>query len=315
MNKLNKLLNEIAEVTSKAAISCYPWIGIGDEKNADNAAVESIRQSLNNLDISGTIIIGEGERDNAPMLYIGEKVGKSGIEIDIAVDPLEGTTLCAHNKSDAISVLAISNINTMLHAPDIYMEKIATGNNLPKNLVDLDQSIEKNLKALAKAKHCLVSDLNICVLNRPRHSEIIKELRLLNARVTLIDDGDVLACLKTCLEGGNIDMYLGIGGAPEGVLAAAGLKCLGGQIQCRLIFNTSHEIERANSMGITDITKKYNVEDMINGDVIFSATWITDGYLKGIKKLSSTHHVTKTLLLSSRPSTIMTIKTEFKTAY
>ncbi|WHQ46866.1 MAG: class II fructose-bisphosphatase [Candidatus Midichloria sp.] len=310
MNKLNKLLYDITEITSKSAIACYSWIGLGNERSADQAAVESIRASLNNLEISGRVVIGEGERDNSPMLYIGELLGKSGIAIDIAVDPLEGTTICAHDKPDSISVLAISEASNMLNAPDVYMEKIAIGRDLPHDLVDLDEPIEKNLKSLATAKKCSVKDLNICLLNRARHTELIKALRFQDVRIKLMDDGDVLACLKICLKGGNIDMYLGIGGAPEGILAAAGLKCLGGQIQGRLIFNTQEEIDRANSFGITDLSRKYNIHEMVKGEVIMSATWITDGFFKGVKKTGDNHYITETLLLA--PNIIRVITTEYR---
>ncbi|AEI88629.1 MAG: class II fructose-bisphosphatase [Candidatus Midichloria mitochondrii] len=309
MNKLNKLLYNITEITSKSAIACHSCIGLGDERGADQAAVESMRASLNNLEISGRVVIGEGERDDAPMLYIGELLGKSGVDIDIAVDPLEGTTICAHNKPDSISVLAISEASNMLNAPDVYMEKIAIGKNLPQDLVDLDEPIEKNLKSLATAKKCLVQDLNVCLLNRPRHVELIKVLRAQGVRIKLIDDGDVLACLKTCLEGGDIDMYLGIGGAPEGVLAAAGLKCLGGQMQGRLIFNTQEEIARANSIGIIDLSKKYNIHEMVKGEAMLSATWVTDGFFKGVKKMENNCYTTETLLLA--PNIIRIIKTAY----
>ena len=310
INALNNLLFDLVDTVSKAAISCYPWIGKGNEDAADRAAVESLRNSLNALQISGTVVIGEGERDKAPMLYIGEKLGKSGPEIDIAVDPLEGTTICANNKPNSLSVLAVSSKNTMLAAPDLYMEKIAIGANLPKNLVDLDQPLHTNLEALAKSKNKDISDLMICVLKRDRHIELIQELRSHNTKVTLIDDGDVLACLKTCIFGSDIDMYIGTGGAPEGVLAAAALKCLGGQIQTRLIANTQTQIDHALSMGIQDLSRKYSQDDMIKGDVFFLASWITDGVLQGIKKLHSSTAV-NTLLLSSTPKAMRFIKTEY----
>ena len=307
---MNKLLYNIMETSSKAAIACYDWIGIGDEKNADQAAVESMRLSLNELEISGKVVIGEGERDQAPMLYIGEMLGRSGMKIDIAVDPLEGTALCAHNKPDAISVLVVAAKGTMLNAPDVYMEKIAIGSGLPKHIVSLEESIERNLRELANFKKCNLNELTVCILKRPRHDEIIKELRMLNVKIKLIDDGDILGCLKTCLPNGNVDMYFGIGGAPEGVIAAAGLKFLGGQMQGRLIFNNADEIDKAYKIGIKDLNKKYNINDMVQSEALLAATWVTDGFLKGVRKIpESGKFATETLVIMQNALRI--IKTEY----
>ena len=310
MNKLNKLLHNIVEVSSKAAIACYDWIGMGNEKSADKAAVESMRLSLNELEISGKVVIGEGERDQAPMLYIGEMLGKSGMKIDIAVDPLEGTTLCAHNRPDSICVLAIAEEGTMLNAPDVYMEKIAVGSGLPRGIVDLEDSIERNLKELANFKRCSLNELIVCTLKRPRHYEIIKEIRMLGVKVKLIDDGDILGCLKTCLSSGDVDIYFGIGGAPEGVIAAAALKCLGGQMQGKLIFNSVDEINRAHKIGINDLNKKYDINDMVQSEALLAATWVTDGFLKGVKRIAGTRFITNNLVIM--PNILRIIKTEYR---
>lgn len=288
---------EAVRVTEAAALASYKWMGRGDEKAADQAAVNAMRKALNTLTIDGTVVIGEGERDKAPMLYIGEKVGSGqGPSIDIALDPLEGTTICATGAPNSLAVIAMAEKNCFLHAPDVYMEKIAVGGGLPKGVVDLDNSPETNLKNLAKAKKCDVSELIVCILQRDRHEEIIAKIRELGARIQLIGDGDVAGVIATtnALETG-IDMYLGIGGAPEGVLAAAALRCVGGQMQGRLLFSDSTQRERAKRMGINDFSRKYNLEDMAKGNVMFAATGVTNGsMLQGVKRFpggASTHSV------------------------
>lgn len=303
---------EAVRVTEAAAIESFKWIGKGDEKAADQAAVNAMRRALNTLSIDGTVVIGEGERDKAPMLYIGEKVGSGqGPEIDIALDPLEGTTICATGGPNSLAVIAMAEKNGFLHAPDVYMDKIAVGGGLPKGVVDLDNSPEKNLKNLAKARHCEVSDLLVCILQRERHEELIAKTREAGARIQLIGDGDVAGVIATAnpVETG-IDMYVGIGGAPEGVLAAAALRCVGGQMQGRLIFNDSEQRERAKRMGVTDLSRKYNLEEMAKGNVMFAATGVTGGsMLEGVKRFpggASTHSV----VMRSSTGTIRYIKAE-----
>ena len=274
-------------LTEAAALACYEWIGKGQEKLADQAAVAAMRAQFERLDLAGKVVIGEGERDEAPMLYIGEEVGKQDSihKVDIAVDPLEGTTLCAHAAPNSISVLALAPRGSLLHAPDVYMEKIAVGKNLPKDLVDLDASVEDNLKALANAKKCAVTDLKVCILNRPRHEALIAKVRAAGARVQLITDGDVTACIATVLEGCDIDIYLGVGGAPEGVLAAAALKSMGGFFQGRLQFKDDMQKNRAITLGITNPDAKLSITDMVRDDVIFAASGVTSGwFLPGVKK-------------------------------
>jgi fructose-1,6-bisphosphatase II / sedoheptulose-1,7-bisphosphatase len=305
---MNKLQYAIEEITISAALSCYPFIGKGLEKEADQAAVNSIRNSLAQLPIQAEIAVGEGERDKAPMLYAGEIIGDSEVKIDVAVDPLEGTSICANNGPDSMSVMAIAKHGTILKTPDLYMEKIAIGPGFPHNTVDLDKSLEENLFSLAEAKKVNITDLNVCILDRERHAQILNTLRKIPVKVTIIGDGDVLGCLKTCLPNGGVDMYIGIGGAPEGILAAAGLKCLGGQIQGRLIFDNEEQIKRAKNFGITDLHKKYEINDMIKDDVLFSATWVTSGYLSGIRKLSKDSYKTSTLLMLSNPKTMKIIE-------
>jgi fructose-1,6-bisphosphatase II / sedoheptulose-1,7-bisphosphatase len=284
---LSKLTCEITQLVEKAAIACYPWIGKGDNHSADQAAVSSMRENLNSMNISGEVVIGEGERDEAPMLYIGEKVGYGGIEVDIALDPLEGTTICANAAESSLAVIAFGGKGCFLNAPDVYMEKIAIGNNLPENLVDLDNSVKTNLSNLAKAKKCDISDLTAMILNRSRHQELIARVREAGARIKLIEDGDVAAVIACVSQNVKVDIYLGIGGAPEGVLAASALRVVGGQMMSRLIFdNNQKQIERAKKMGISDLNKKYLVHEMAAGDdIIFACAGVTDGYmLKGVKK-------------------------------
>lgn len=273
-------------LTEAAALACFHWIGKGKEKDADQAAVSAMRECFSNTELNGTIIIGEGERDEAPMLYIGEKVGKasSSICVDIAVDPLEGTTLCALAMPNSISVMAIAPQGTLLHAPDVYMEKIAVGISLPEGVIDLDNTPVQNLRNLAKVKKCEVSDLRVCLLNRPRHEKLIADIRATGAKVQLITDGDVTAAIATCLSETHIDMYIGTGGAPEGVLAAAALKCMGGFMQGRLVYKDDGERQRARKLGIKDENCKYAINDMVSSDALFAATGVTDGWLlHGVK--------------------------------
>ena len=273
---------EVVRVTEAAALSCARLMGRGDEKAADQAAVDAMRQAFNGLAIDGTIVIGEGERDEAPMLYIGEKVGSHGPEVDIALDPLEGTTICANGGPNALAVVAMGDKGNFLHCPDTYMDKIAVGP-IGKGVVDLDKSPTENLQALAKAKGSRVEDITVIILYRPRHEALIKEVRQTGARIRLISDGDVSAAIATTKPDTGIDLLLGIGGAPEGVLAAAALRCVGGEMQGRLKFRNPEEIERARAMGIKDIDKKFSIEELAGGEVMFAATGVTDGdYLEGV---------------------------------
>jgi fructose-1,6-bisphosphatase II / sedoheptulose-1,7-bisphosphatase len=288
---------EAVRVTEAAALASSHWTGRGHEKDADQAAVNAMREALNGLSIDGTVVIGEGERDKAPMLYIGEKVGTGeGPQIDIALDPLEGTTLCAHAGPNSLAVMAMAEHGGFLHAPDVYMDKIAVGGGLPAGVIDLDATVAENLKNLARAKQKDVSDLVVVVLKRDRHAEKIAKLREAGCRVQLIPDGDVAGVIATATPTTGVDMYMGIGGAPEGVLAAAALRCIGGQMQSRLLFDGEDEQkERAKRMGITDLNRKYTLLDMAKGDVMFSATGVTDGsMLKGVKRWAggaSTHSI------------------------
>ncbi|QKX02202.1 class II fructose-bisphosphatase [Wolbachia endosymbiont of Dirofilaria (Dirofilaria) immitis] len=280
---MEDLAYKLIKVTEAAALAAHKFVGSGDEKKADQVAVDAMRTVLNSIEINGTIVIGEGERDKAPMLYVGEKVGTGyGPEIDIAVDPLEGTTICAHYKQGAMSVLAATKKNNFLHAPDVYMEKIAVGRDLPEGVVSLRNSVEENLDNLAKAKGCRVSNLVVTVLKRERHNELITKIRKLGAKVKLIDDGDIAAVIL--LMNGNHDMYIGIGGAPEGVLTAAALSSIGGQIEGRLIFNTDQLKERARSLNINDLEKIYTIKDIVKGESVFIVTGVTNGELvDGVK--------------------------------
>ena len=292
----------LARVSEAAAIASARLIGRGDEKAADQAAVDAMRTQLNMLDIAGVVVIGEGERDEAPMLFIGEKVGTgNGPGVDIALDPLEGTTLTAKDMPNALAVIALGPRGSMLHAPDVYMDKLAIGPNYPTDLVTLDMTPTQRVSALAQAKGCAASDITVCVLERPRHQEMIAELRLTGAAIRLITDGDV-ASVMHCAEANvtGIDMYMGTGGAPEGVLAAAALKCMGGQIYGRLTFRNSDEKKRADSAGITDLDRIYTRDDMVTDDVIFAATGVTGGtLLPGIKREVG-WLTTETLLMRSK---------------
>ncbi|HEX6172980.1 MAG TPA: class II fructose-bisphosphatase [Candidatus Binatia bacterium] len=273
---------EAVRVTEAAALSCARLTGRGDEKAADQAAVDAMRRAFDALPIDGTVVIGEGERDEAPMLYIGEKVGSGGPKVDIALDPLEGTTICATGAPNALAVIAMADGGNLLHCPDTYMEKIAAGP-AGKGVVDLNKTPTENLHALAEAKRCRVEDLTVIILSRPRHEALIKEVRQAGARIRLIGDGDVSAAIATTKPETGIDLLLGIGGAPEGVLAAAALRCVGGEFQGRLAPRNNEEIERAKKMGVGDIKKKFSIEELAAGDVMFAATGVTDGdYLDGV---------------------------------
>ncbi len=292
----------LARVSEAAAIASAKLIGRGDEKAADQAAVDAMRTQLNMLDIAGVVVIGEGERDEAPMLYIGEEVGTgTGPGVDIALDPLEGTTLTAKDMPNALAVIALGPSGSMLHAPDVYMDKLAIGPNYPTDLVRLEMTPTQRVNALAQAKGCANSDITVCVLERPRHQEMIAELRLTGAAIRLITDGDVAGVMH-CAEAEvtGIDMYMGTGGAPEGVLAAAALKCMGGQIYGRLTFRNADERKRADSAGITDLDRIYTRDDMVTNDVIFAATGVTGGtLLPGIKREVG-WVTTETLLMRSK---------------
>ena len=296
----------LARVSEAAAIAATKFIGSGDEKKADQAAVDAMRAQLNMLDINGVVVIGEGERDEAPMLYIGEKVGSGkGPGADIALDPLEGTTLTAKDMPNALSVIAMGPRGSMLHAPDVYMDKLAIGPGYSKDVVHLDMSPTERVKALAKEKKCTVREITVCVLERPRHTELIGELRQAGARIRLITDGDVagiIHCAETMITG--VDMLMGLGGAPEGVLAASALKCLGGQIQGRLIFRTNDERKRAEKAGIKDMNQIYSLNDMVTKEVIFAASGVTDGsMLKGARVVGNMLE-TDTILMRSKTGSI-----------
>ncbi len=296
-----KFLNLFINATERAAIGASKFIGKNDKIAADKGAVDPMRRELNKINMDGTIVIGEGEMDEAPMLYIGERLGTlNGPKFDIAVDPLEGTKFTANNQPNAFSVLAVANKGNLLSAPDTYMEKIAIGNNLPKNLLDLDYSVEKNINLLAEAKNKKISDLKACVLKRPRHDLIIKKLNEMRVKINFIADGDIAGVLSVIGENPKNDIYYSTGGGPEGVLAAAALTCFGGQIQGRLVLNDEEKI-RAKKLGIKDFGKKYNIEDMVKGDVIFCATGVTTGDLaKGVKDLGNEFEVTTFALHKSK---------------
>ena len=285
----SKYIKLFARATQMAAYGASLYIGKNDKISADKAAVDFMRNELNKIDMKGKIVIGEGELDHAPMLYIGENVGNNkGNEFDIAVDPVEGTNFVAKNLPNSIAVLAVTKKGDLLHAPETYMDKIVVGPNLPDNLIDLDNDLEKNIISLAKAKNKKISELTACLLNRPRHNKIINTLKSLNVNLNLITDGDILGALLVIDPNDKVDIFLGIGGGPEGVLAAAALSCFNCQMQTRLIFQNDNEKKRAKKMGINDLSKKYNISDMVRGDVIFCATGITDGILvKGIKDLEN----------------------------
>jgi len=276
---------EAVRVTEAAALAAADWVGRGNEKEADAAAVDAMRTALNKLKIEGTVVIGEGERDEAPMLFIGEKVGAGGPKTDIALDPLEGTTITAKANANAMATLALAPDGGFLNAPDVYMEKIAIGGGYPDGLIDIEAAPADNLAKLAKAKGVGVSELTVCILDRPRHEELITAVREAGARIFLISDGDIFGVMATSDPASGIDMYLGSGGAPEGVLAAAALQSIGGQIQGKLLFRNDDEIARARRLGIEDLDRVYSRDDLASGDVIFAATGVTDGaMLKGVRR-------------------------------
>jgi fructose-1,6-bisphosphatase II / sedoheptulose-1,7-bisphosphatase len=305
---------EIVRVTERAAVSAARLRGHGQEKAADQAAVDAMRRELNKLPIEGTIVIGEGERDEAPMLYIGEKVGmNAGPQVDIAVDPLEGTTLCAKNMPGAIATMAMADGGTLLHAPDVYMEKIAIGPGYDKNLIELDAPPAENINRLAKAKGVPPFAITALVLDRPRHADIIASIRSTGAAVRLITDGDVAGVIHTTNpDETGVDIYMGTGGAPEGVLAAAALRCIGGQMLCRLILDSDEKRERAHKMGITDPKKIYGIEDMVRGDCLFAATGVTTGSLLTGVKFNKSVIETETVVMRSVTGTVRYIKAEHR---
>jgi len=303
------LIMDAVCATEIAAIAAYKQVGLGDEKAADQAAVDAMRTALNELDIDGVIVIGEGERDEAPMLFIGEKVGSGkGPRIDIALDPLEGTTLTAKAMANACAVMAWAPAGTLLNAPDTYMDKIAIGPGYPEGVIDLDKSPADNVKALAAAKGVSPAEITACVLDRPRHAEIIASLRSVGARVYLITDGDVAGVINTADPDTGVDIYIGQGGAPEGVLACAALKCVGGQFQGRLVFRNADERARAERLGIKDLDKKYDLHEMVRADAIFAATGVTDGaLLEGVHVVDGFVH-THTLVMSSATRTVREVR-------
>ncbi|UTO29009.1 class II fructose-bisphosphatase [Bartonella harrusi] len=316
LNGLDRILTlELVRVTERAAVAAARWRGRGDEKAADQAAVDAMRQELNRLPIDGTVVIGEGERDEAPMLYIGEKVGlqKNGLAIDIALDPLEGTTICAKNLANSLAVIAIAEKGNLLYAPDVYMQKIAVGPGYPEGVVDIDALPADNIHALAKAKGVAVNQVTVCIMDRSRHKKLIEEVRATGASIRLIGDGDVAAVIDTTdPDETGVDIYMGIGGAPEGVLAAAALRCIGGQIQGRLQLDTEEKIARAAKMGIDNPHKVYTMEEMAKGDVLFSATGVTDGSMLSGVKFTSRYIQTETLVMRSHTGTIRHIKAQHR---
>ena len=302
-----KFLNLFIKVTEKAAIGASKFIGKKDKIAADKGAVDPMRRELNKINMQGTVVIGEGEMDEAPMLYIGEKLGTlNGPRFDIAVDPLEGTKFTANGLLNAFSVLAISEKGCLLSAPDTYMEKIVVGANLPKNLMDIDNGVKKNIELLSEAKNKKISDLNACVLKRPRHDNIVKELEKMNININYITDGDIAGALSVIGDNPKNDIYYSTGGGPEGVIVAAALSCYGAQIQGRLVLNDEEKV-RAKKLGVKDFAKKYNIDDMVKGDVIFCATGVTSGDLaKGVKDLGNEFEV-NTFALHKSQNIIKTV--------
>ena len=308
-----KLLEQIIDVAAVAAYKSSLLKGKGDKNAADQAAVDAMRQKLNELDIYGKVVIGEGEMDEAPMLYIGEILGKSkNPRIDIAVDPLDGTKLAANNQPNAISVISNSEEGMLLQAPDTYMDKISVGPHLPENIVDLDEDVKNNIKNLARAKNKSVDDICICLLDRERHEHIIEDIKSLGAKLKLISDGDVAGSIFSALETSDVDMYLGIGGAPEGVLAASAIKCLGGQFQARLKIQDDDEIKRATNLGIKDFEKKYYLNDLIKGDVIFCSSGVTNGELVSGVKIKDKEYEIETFALHYSQKFFKKVKKKYK---
>ena len=303
---------ELVRVTERAAIAAAGWRGKGDEKAADKAAVEAMRAELGRVAIDGRIVIGEGERDEAPMLFIGEEVGgREGPKVDIAVDPLEGTTLCAKNQPDSICVLAMAERGGLLNAPDVYMQKIAIGSGYAAGTVDLDMSAKENIASLAKAKGVPVNEITACMLDRPRHAALLEELRSTGCAIKLISDGDIAGIIHAVnTEDTGIDIYIGSGGAPEGVLAASALRCIGGQMQGRLMLDTEEKRQRARGMGITDPNRKYATDELASGDVLFAATGVTDGsLLQGVRYRANSVR-TSTVVMRSWSQTVRWITAE-----
>tara|TARA_B100000927_G_scaffold117347_1_gene94879 strand:- start:947 stop:1900 length:954 start_codon:yes stop_codon:yes gene_type:complete len=300
---------ELVRVSEFAALAASKHIGRGNEKAADQAAVDAMRKCLNSLTITGTVVIGEGERDEAPMLYIGEEVGAGGPELDIALDPLEGTSITANGGENAMAVIALAQKGGFLNAPDVYMKKISANTNNQK-VISLQQDLKSNIKDLAQFKKINIEDLVICILNRERHKDDIETIRSSGARIKMIDDGDVSAVISSVIDSSNINMYYGIGGAPEGVLAAAALQCLGGSIEGQLIFYNDQEILRAKKTGITDLDRFYSLDDLAQGDIMFSATGVTDGtMLKGVK-ITKNYAETHSIVMRSKTGTIRHINGE-----
>ena len=299
---------ELVRVTEAAAIAASRWIGLGKKNEADGAATEAMRKAFDAVAIDGTVVIGEGEMDEAPMLYIGEKVGSGGPQMDIAVDPLEGTTLTAKAGPNAMATIALAEHGNFLHAPDIYMDKIAVGAGLPPGVVNLDDPVATNLRNLARAKKCEVSDLTACLLDRDRHQELIAQCREAGVRVMLISDGDVAGVIATAMPDADIDIYLGSGGAPEGVLAAAALRCVGGQMQGRLLYETPEQIDRVRAMGHPDPKRCFSVEELARGDVMFAATGVTNGaMLRGVRRRPD-HAITHSIVMRSHSGTVRFIE-------
>ena len=315
MTLKNIYLDQFIKVAERAAYGASKFRGKNDKIAADQAAVDEMRTEINKINIKGRVVIGEGEMDEAPMLFIGENVGTGiGEEIDIAVDPLEGTNFTAKNLPNAISVLAVTRKGDLLSAPDTYMEKIAVGPDLPNNLLDLDNSVEKNIKLLAEAKNTQPDKLTACVLKRSRHDKIIQSLKKLNVKINYIQDGDVTGVISVADNNSNTDIYLGVGGGPEGVLAAAAIDCLGGQMQTRLVLSDDAEVKRAKKLGITDLKRKYNISDMVKGDVIFCATGVTDGdMLKGINLINDNEFEATTFALHKSQKISKIVKNIIKT--
>jgi fructose-1,6-bisphosphatase II / sedoheptulose-1,7-bisphosphatase len=300
----------IVAATEKAAIASSMLIGLGDEKAADQKAVDAMRTALNQIDFKGRIVIGEGERDEAPMLYIGEEVGTGrNHEVDIALDPLEGTTITAKGMPNSLSVIAAAQRGGLLYAPDTYMNKIAVGGNLPDDIIDLDATTKENIQSIADAKKVPINEVTACVLERSRHDSIIEDLRSIGAKIVLIPDGDVAGIIMTTQEHSSVDIYMGVGGAPEGVLAAAALQCIGGQMQTRLVINNEDEKIRAEKIGIKDLNKKYSLDELAHGDIIFSATGVTEGTMvKGVRT-NQNKYITHSLVLRTGESSSQYIET------
>ena len=300
----------IVAATEKAAIASSTLIGLGDEKAADQKAVDAMRTPLNQIDFKGRIVIGEGERDEAPMLYIGEEVGTGrNHEVDIALDPLEGTTITAKGMPNSLSVIAAAQRGGLLYAPDTYMNKIAVGGNLPDDIIDLDATTKENMQSIADAKKVPINEVTACVLERSRHDSIIEDLRSIGAKIVLIPDGDVAGIIMTTQEHSSVDIYMGVGGAPEGILAAAALQCIGGQMQTRLVINNEDEKIRAEKIGIKDLNKKYSLDELAHGDIIFSATGVTEGTMVRGVRTNQNKYVTHSLVLRTGESSSQYIET------